>query len=153
VGEVTIRANTDPPPAVTSAERAPRRVLGVLLALTLATVAVVAVRPGWVVSRIGLVKDGELTYDLNADGKIDHVEIWRRGVLLEVRQDTNGDGRLDSFSHERDGQASQLEFDLDFDGQIDYRATVGVDGRETIEVLRDGHWSPFIPSAENSTTP
>ena len=116
-----------------------------LLTLTLAAVAVLVAAPEWVVGHVGLVKDGELTYDLNADGEIDHVEIWRRGDLLEIRQDSNADGRLDSFSYFRDDEVIRLELDLDHDGQVDYRASTGADGREQFEVLRDGVMAPMVP--------
>ncbi len=116
-------------------------VLALLLVLTLGAIAIVWARPDLVVPKIALVKNGEIAYDFNGDGRIDHVEVWQSGVLMTLRQDTSGDGRFDAFAQYLDGQPVVLEYDLDHDGVIDYRSQF-VDGKERIEVLED---NAFVP--------
>lgn len=120
-----------------TAPKVQQRVLTVLLVLTFAAISVVAARPGWVVSKISLVKDGEIAYDFDRDGRQDLIEQWEQGTLLAAREDTNADGRFDAFVVYRDGQPVKLEYDLDHDGEIDYRSVVD-DGRERVEVLVNG---------------
>jgi Family of unknown function (DUF6802) len=127
-----------------------RRVLIALLVFTVGAVAVVWLRPAWIVPKISLVKDGDLAYDFNDDGRVDLIERWENGVLRETQQDTDGDGAFDAFTHFRDGDAVRLEYDLDKDGKLDYRAVVDSEGREYVEVLRDGE---FVPVNRDKSTP
>ena len=117
-----------------------KAVLIVLLALTLAGIASLLWGSNFLVYALSFEKNGKISFDLNGDGRTDHVEIWAAGELVAVEQDVNGDGLLDTKATFIGDKLIRSEFDTDFDGQFDYRERVNNRGEHIAEVFRDGKY-------------
>jgi hypothetical protein len=127
------------------------KVLTGLLVATLGAIVVVAARPEWVVPRVAWLRNGVTTYEMSHGGRADLVEVWRNGHLVLVKQDTRGQGRFDAFTYYENDQPVMFEYDRNYDGVIDYRAVVGRDGTERIEVLRDGVFAEMRANPPETT--
>jgi hypothetical protein len=127
-----------------------KTVLALLLALTLATAAFVWAGSDWLLPKIAVTRNGVFHYDMDADGRADLLEVWKDDELVILKQDNNGDGHFDAVTYYERGVPSVSEFDLDFDGVPDYRSVIQPDGRERIEIMRDGIFQEFRPEAAAS---
>ncbi|MEH0861544.1 hypothetical protein [Halobacteriovorax sp. DPLXC-1] len=62
----------------------------------------------------------EKKVDINADGKIDRIEIYEDKDLIEVREDRNQDGKIDVITINKSATFSkQVRQDTNFDGNYD----------------------------------
>jgi hypothetical protein len=78
-------------------------------------------------------------FDNNRDGKTDHWEYYRDGVLLRVEVDRNQDGCADEATFYEQGKPVRAEFDTDGDGKVNQREFYDVQGGvERVEVDRNG---------------
>lgn len=95
--------------------------LSILLALTMGTIVVVWLRPDLILPRIAIVRNGQVSYDLNGDGRIDYREYWDQGTLIRIDQDTSYSGQMDLTTYFQDDEPISAEIDIDHDGVVDYR--------------------------------
>ena len=78
-------------------------------------------------------------FDNNRDGKTDHWEYYRDGVLLRVEVDRNQDGRADEATFDEQEKPIRAEFDTDGDGKVNQRQFYDAQGDvEHVEVDRNG---------------
>ena len=112
--------------------------LAILLVLTVGAIILVWADGTVVVSRLAYQRTGTFGRDTNHDGRTDLIENWQSGVLQNMERDTNEDGKMDAVTYFENGDPVRLEYDLDYNGEIDYRSVTDDNGRERIEVLRNG---------------
>ncbi len=117
-----------------------RNVLGLLLLLTLAALAVVLMGSDALVGKLLVQKNGRIARDMNYDQRIDYWETWSHGVLLMIEQDTNGDGRVDTITRFRNNKPYEVDADTNYDGRFDYRETWGPHGQHRVEIEKNGKW-------------
>ena len=96
-----------------------------------------------VLDEIWIYKDNRITgteVDRNLDGKVDVIYNFdRKGVLIVSKQDDNFDEIFESVFRYENGLTQTQESDLNQDGGIDYKAKFKFGNIDEITILGEGH--------------
>ena len=93
----------------------------------------------WVVENGKKIKVETSFTDKNRDGKWDHFEERRNGVVVKRQDDTDGDGRWDTWvAIDANGQDTARLGDRNGDGRVDYWEKLGPGDAQSIYIDGDG---------------
>lgn len=74
-------------------------------------------------------RPSRIEYDDTGDGRVDHAEVYRDGVVVGVETDSDHDGRIDRWQTWDQGRLVREELDTSGDGKPNRRLVFGPRGR------------------------